>query len=355
MSEQTQETGMSRRGFLKAAALTTTAAAATGAGIAYVSSEFAGPAAVPTPANITAPVSAPAVAAPAVSPVTAQSELLSQLTAAQAENMRLQAALDAATREVDSLRQIQSQPNEALEILQADLSSANGQITALAGLVGLYEQLDKLDIGEKIVDRMGDVSEAFTELVDELPTLEEGLAFGEEMLDEFEAQIPLLETGRSWLATHLSNLDDYYVAFEQVLQEAAERVAPVLDMLQEWFDKILKWLPFGFGQTSVRVMAAVTNLIRETPKTVQEGDLNLAQPMDMWFKKTDGENETPLQKRLFKPLREQTIAKAHNTAVKTNQVKTLYDEQLVTRVSSDIESKRLIQKIIADYREKNQI
>ncbi|MCB0037768.1 MAG: twin-arginine translocation signal domain-containing protein [Anaerolineales bacterium] len=351
MSEFNQETNMNRRGFLKAAALTTAAAAATGTGVALLNTQSK-PATVSVVPNAV-PVSTAVV--PAAAPVTAQSDLLAQLAAVQAENMRLQADLDAANRSLDSMRQMQTQPNQEVEILQEELGTANMQITALAGLVGLYEQLEKLDLGDKIEDSIGFVSEAFTDLIDDLPTLAEGLAFGGQMLDEFEEHVPLLESGRSWLESHLSKISTFYGSFETVLQEVADRVGPVLDMTQQWFDKILKWLPFGLGRASVQVMAAVTELIRETPNTLQGADINVAQPLDVWLQKDNGESETHLQKRLFKPLREQALQPAQTTVTKAETAQTVYEDKIVTRLTSAVENRRIIQSLITTYRENHNI
>lgn len=352
MSEQTPQTNMNRRGFLKAAALTTAVAAATGAGAALVKPQLFQQVAAPTPMPVVSTL--PAAVSPA-GPASSSADMLAQLAAVRAENMRLQTELDAANRSLDALRQIQSQPSQETEILQEQLGMANQRITVLAGLVGLYEQLEKLDLGEKIEEGVGFVSEAFTNLTNDLPTLADGLALGQQILDEFEGHVPLLESGRSWLGNHLDKVSRYYLTFETVLQQVADSVGPVLDMLQQWFDSMLKWLPFGLGRASLEVMSAVTELMREMPNTLQGAEINIAQPLDVWLKKENSTAETPIQKRMFKPLREQTLQPAQTTVAKVETTKALYEEKIVSSLGTAVENRRIIKKLIDTYRENHNL
>lgn len=334
---------VNRRRFLEYVAWGT-AAAATGVGAGWLWPRVAGPeSAIPATA-------VPVLANPAAVSTTPNNDLYAQLVAAQAETMRLQAALDAAQRRVAAFEQAQGQPTAVEEQLTLELGQTTEKLTLLTGLLGLYEQLDRLELGDKVEAGIATMGEALTNLVADLPTVEEGVALGVARLDEFAAHVPLLESGRSWLANHTSKMAQYYALFEQMLQTAVERLDPVLDMLQSWFDDILKWLPFGMGRTAVQVMSTLTDLIRETPNTIHGTETNIAQPLDVWLKKETAESLTPIAQRLFTPLREQALQPAQNLATKTRATKQLYEDEMVVRLGAAVANRRIIQELIAQYR-----
>jgi hypothetical protein len=165
--------------------------------------------------------------------------------------------------------------------------------------------------------------------------------------------LPLLESGRSWLASHTSKVEGYYQLFEQGLQAAVERAAPLLDMLQEWFDAILRWLPFGMGRTAVQVMAHLTDLMRETPNTIAGIRTNIAQPLDVWLAKESPSSDPVFTQRLLKPLREQAIVPAQQVVSKAQAAKQVYEDEMVVRLGSAVENRRIIQQLINEYKEKH--
>ncbi len=140
------EPQVSRRGFLKAITVTGAAAIAAGAGAAALKQKPEAPATITT-AAATAPL---AIATP-VAATAPQDEILARLAAAQAENMRLQAALDAANRQLATYQLQNQDSSAAAEALNVQLSEANAQISVLAGLVALYEQLEEIDV-ETVVE-----------------------------------------------------------------------------------------------------------------------------------------------------------------------------------------------------------
>ena len=347
MSEQ-EEPNPNRRRFLQMVAWGT-AATATGVGAGWLAPKFLSGETAEIGTGTPPVVSVSTLATPSANP----SELYGQLVSCQAENMRLQAALDAANRRLTTLEQGRGEATAVELQLQQELADSTQRLTVLAGLMGLYEQLDRLELGDKVAAGIASLGEAFTNLVGDLPSLTDGLSLGSLRLDEFEGHLPLLESGRSWLASHTSKIESYYQLFEQMLQTAVERAAPLLDMLQEWFDAILRWLPFGMGRTAIQVMSALTDLMRETPNTIAGIRTNIAQPLDVWLAKESPTSAPAFTQRLVTPLREQAIQPAQQVVNKAQAAKQVYEDEMVVRLGSAVDNRRIIQQLINEYKEKH--
>jgi hypothetical protein len=280
-------------------------------------------------------------------------QLLSNLAGSQAENMRLQAELDALRREYESATATLQEQQTAGDALRLELDNANGQIGVLGGLVALYEQLDGLDVGELLSQGLGSVSTRFSELFEQTPLLADGIQSGELALADVEAHLPLLENGRQWLDAQVNKVEGFYGEVEAVLRDAVEAVGSFLEMLEKWFDSLKRWLPFGIGEKAVGVMSALTALIAETPNTVSGLNTNIAQPLDAWLARE--EDSPALQRRLIKPLREQVLTRAADTLARTETVKSTYQTEVVEPVQVALENRRAIHDAIAAYRQQHQV
>jgi hypothetical protein len=354
MPKKDDEQSVSRRSFLKAAAVTAMAATATGAGAAVLKNTTA-PAAISLSAPQPAPVATIAPVAQTI--VTgnheAAPELMAQLAAAQAENVRLQAALDAAQRSLESLQQTGNERSAEAESLSIELASATQRVSLLSGLVALYEQLESVDVGQVLDEGLAAVAVTIGDLLDKAPSLTEGIAAGQQALIELEGHIPLLENGRDWLNDHLGKLQAYYDAVKALLERTVERIGPVLEMINEWFEGVRKWLPFGIGQTAAEVVQSISNLLVETPHTLSGLTTNIVQPLDVWL--MGQADEAPLRQKLIKPLREQVLVKAGEAVEQAQQVQVAYQTRLAEPAQAVVGNQRAIREQIAEYRRQHQI
>jgi hypothetical protein len=349
MTQEYDDQHVDRRRFLKAAALTAVAATATGAGAALINKQ------APTPATITTVSSPPMISAPPPLPAASNdaAELWAKLAESQAENVRLQASLSATQSQVTSLQQQVEGKGPANEHLTMELANANQQISLLGGLVALFEQLDEVDVEGVLAEGFTAVSETITNWIDDIPTLDEGLVMGRQALDELEEHIPLLENGRIWLDSQVSKTQVYYQAIELLLQTAVEAIGPFLDMLNDWFQKVRRWLPFNMGEQAAEIMQSITNLLSETPHTITGLNTNIAQPLDVWLSRETG--ETPLQQNLVKPIRHNVFDKTSASIAKAQTLQTVYQTQLAEPTQTAVTSQRPIKDLIVAYREQHQI
>jgi hypothetical protein len=350
MGNEVKDDGISRRGFLKSVVATAALATAAGTGAAVLLDKTK-TTTITTIPNVTTyipPVSSlPAVANPA-----AANQTLAQLAAIQAENMQLRAALDAAERRVTALTQAQGS-DPAFDILQGQLTEANDRATILSGLVTLYEQLEAVDMETVVAAGLAAVGGPLTGLLDRIPTVQEGLAAGQQALAEFEVEIPLMDNGRRWLASHLQKVSGFYQLVENVLREVVETAGSFLENLGQWFQDVLRWLPFGMGDNAARIVEALTNLLAETPNTINGLHTNLVQPLDVWLD-GDGDN-MPLRRRLVKPIREQALQPAGETLSQAQAIQSTYQAQLVEPTQAAASSRQTIRAVISQYRQQHQV
>ena len=350
MANEINDEGISRRGFLKSVVATAALATAAGTGAAVLLDKGK-TTTITTVPSVTSYVPPVSNLAPVANPAAAN-QALAQLAAIQAENMQLRAALDSAERRLAAFNQVQGS-DPALGILQTQLAESSDRVTLLTGLVSLYDQLEAVNMETVVAAGIAAVGGPLTGLLDRIPSVQEGLAAGQLALAEFEEHIPLMDNGRRWLSTHLQKVSGFYQLVENVLRETVETAGSFLENLGQWFQDVLRWLPFGMGDTAARIVEALTNLLSETPNTINGLHTNLVQPLDVWL---DGEgDDMPLRRRLLKPIREQALQPAGEALGQAQAIQSTYQAQLVEPVQAVASSRQTIRDLISQYRQQHQI
>jgi hypothetical protein len=355
MSADNVSQPVNRRGFLKAAASTAVVAAAAGAGAAVLLDSGK-----PEVTSVAPPVM-PEKTVSTATVANEASDLFARLVKAQAENVRLNAELAASQRQLESARSaLVDQDLVAAEAWQRQLDEANAQVFSLgeqvnilSGLVGLYEQLEQIDLAAVAAGGIASVGGALAVLGQQAPLVSQGLEAGQVALAELEEQLPAVEEARGWLIEQTEILGRAYGMVDFALQEAVDAAGNLLQMFGEWFDGIRKWLPFGIGEKAARLVGALTGLLAETPITIAGAHENVVRPLDIWLERKDG--QTRLQRRLIKPVREQALEQA---AIAVNQVQALqgaYQAELAEPVEATVNRQRVVRDLISQYRQEHMV
>jgi hypothetical protein len=359
-----EDEGINRRSFIRNLSLAALAAGAAGTGAAIFAGKqkfgevvfTSGPSSAPVVANtLPAVQSMPAVqsAQTVIQAHEDAGQALARLAESQAENMRLQAALDAAQRELDSLRAANGDSNGMTEELSRQLAGATEQIGILSGLVTLYEELDTVDIGESIQTGLDNVSSTITGLIDGTPSLSAGIAAGQQALADVDAHLPVLEDGRYWLDAQANKLGAFYQTIELTLQNVLDSFGSFLEMVEEWFNGIRKWLPFNIGENAATVVSAISDLVAETPYTIGGVNDLVIQPLDAWLTKVD--NEPALRQTLIKPLRDQVLVEASITINRAQQVHSTYQAEVAQPAALAKLTRDEIRQRITNYRQEYEV
>lgn len=341
-----------RRSFLGAALATVTVAAVTGGTAALLLEEDPDP-----PAAIvsdSSPVAGPLATS---APDGDASYLRARLEALETENVNLRASLSAAQHQLPSSANVEAgnagesgdEWRQRVEQANAQATELAGRLAAVEGLLTMYEELEALDLAEVAAGGVAALGGALGDLIDDVPIITEGLATGRKALDEFEAQVPLVEQGRYWLEGQVAILRSALDAAETALSNVLKVGGSFMQLLNRWFEDILKWLPFGIGEGALAVMSAVSELLDHVPETLDGLRDHVAGPLDVWLER-DG-NEIRLQRRLIKPVREEALDRADSTVTRVGSVNEVYEDQLQQPVTVLVERQRLIRAQIAQYRQ----
>lgn len=358
MSQHHEDQSISRRRFLAVIGAASVASGVVGAGWAKrnlptgTTQVVVAPPAEFEPAQFDTPTVEPVVKNPAELNLAQE-----QLANAQTRNDEL---LNLVTQLQDQLSETQSSltTSEARIIeLEASLEDSTKGKAAALGLVALYEQLEDINIRESVQNGLGSMSAAWDEFVDDLPAASEGLVQARVKISEFDTQIPLFQTARTWLAIRLDLMRRENDGLYDVLASISDRVGSLLDMLGGWFDQVRGWVPSRFLDNANQVIASVTTLIAGVPVTVDGAKTNVAIALDGWFaddeQDENGERQPIIRRRLFQPLVQETLPQALSVIQKTRMAKQKYEADLVTQLSDTLIKREAIEAQIAEFRDRN--
>lgn len=350
MTDNPTQPAMTRRGFLKAVAATAAAATTVGTGAAvwYEANRPAASLPVQLPTMTSTPAGTlPTPAAPGLA--------VEEWAALQGQNLHLQLELETARQQLAALTQTQLEQQGLLQTTQAELAAAQEYAAALSGLVTLYEQLEQTDIGQVVLGGLSAVGLTLADLLDDWPSLAEGVAAGEAALSQLESDIPMLESGRRWLVAYLGRVGAYLAQVEQALAAALEKVEPFLVALGQWFEDVLSWLPFGLGARAAAVTSALTDLLAEAPSALVEAQIRLIAPLERWLGPEGEQNPPPLVSQVIHPLRQQALRPAQSVMTKGETLAHSYHTQLRLPAEQLLPLRQAVRDQIAAYREAHQL
>jgi len=348
MTSDTLETGINRRRFLKASVAAAAAATVAGAGAAILRDKQPVIKASPRPQRFQQPTTLAPYSNPEAD------ELFGQLASAQAENVRLQSQLNITKRQLEDRQSSVSARNLDESVsLRSGLDDMSLQVGVLSGLVALYNQLDDIDLDDIVSDGLATMEEAIEELVDNVPTIAEGLQMGQAALDDLEEHIPILEDGRDWLDDQLGSFDSYYGVVVRSLRRIVGEGGSFIQMLDEWFQGIRKWLPFGIGSKAAEVIGAFSDLTAEIPDALAGINDNVIQPLEVWLAKEG--DQTAIQKNIIAPVRNLALEPAAQAMENTETLKTTYHITLATPARLKMDRKQAIRKSINEYRQTHEL
>ena len=355
MTKEIDRKKVNRRGFVKAAIVTAAAAASSGAAAGLLLKDRPK---TPEPIQIN---SLTQTVDKLPSSALKQTELQAQLTALHAENSRLNIRLSATQSELDLARRMSSKTPEnnddawRLHLEEANSKAANlgEEVEVLRGLVTLYEQLDEVNLPAIVGTGLATVGSMMDGLMSDVPLVREGLEAGQQALTELEEQLPKIEDGQHWLANRIDLLGNAYEAVEQALKNALGATDSFIQLLNRWFQDMLRWLPFGLGDKASNVMQALSDLLADIPETLAEFENRVNAPLNLWL--ADDEGQPRLQRRLIKPVRENALDKASNTVDHVETLQSIYQSTLNEPVATATKQQEVISQQISQYRQQHQL
>jgi hypothetical protein len=225
------------------------------------------------------------------------------------------------------------------------------EVSLLAGLVALYEQFDTVDLEALASEGVNTVGSILAGVMEEVPAVAEGIQAGRDALDDLEEQIPALEAGHLWLQDRVAVLGRSFSDVEVALENVVGIAGSFLQKLNQWFQDILRWLPFGIGDRTNATMGVIATLLDSVPDTIDGLQTQVSDPLAFWFGR-DGP-ETRIQEQVIRPVRNEALDKAAVTVTQIESLDAVYQSRLAQPVAEAIEQQRLIREQITAFREAN--
>ena len=353
MANSARINGIDRREFLKAAGLTAVVASTAGTAAAMLVEQ--------NNKTLLPPPKIPTTDLLESNQTGRLANLVSDLMTTQIENARLRTELQAAERklELSALGQ-DGQEDQVARTLQSQLDESTSQnnalttkVTVLGGLLALYEQLESVDLSTIAEEGVSSVEEFFGDIVDQVPTAQEGLLLGQQAMDQLESEIPALETGRQWLVEQFNTIGDRFNGLELALKSSVKASGTTLQLLGEWFQSLMKWLPFGIGDSAAATMDNISQLMDEILNTEQGLDSKLVTALDNLLDQ-DGE-VTALQSQVINPVRDQAIAPAKKVINQTAELQTVLESELIDPLTLAAGQRSDYRDLIAEFRQSHQV
>jgi hypothetical protein len=233
--------------------------------------------------------------------------------------------------------------------LEARLASSDGQLGVLGGLVALYGQLDDLELDEVVEGGLNELGFWVGQALSHLPGLRRGLATADRALGQFEASLPTLEEGITWLRGVINRLADGLQVMEDRLEETVEPLQPLAGKLADFAAKILGWVPFGVGKRVERGLDGMVGVLTHVPELVRSVDGELLAPLGEWFSADD--KRPAIESGLLEPVKEEALRPAGRLAADVEVVDQQLTEKLTDPVRSRLRARQPVREEISRYRE----
>ena len=353
MANSASITGIDRREFLKAAGLTAVVASTAGTAAAMLVEQ--------NNKTLLPPPKIPTADLLESNQTGHLANLVSDLMTSQIENARLRTELQATKRKLElSVLSRDGQEDRVAKTFQSQLDESTSQnnalttkVTVLAGLLALYEQLESVDLSTIAEEGVFSVEEFLGDILDQVPAAQEGLLIGQQAMDQLESEIPALESGRQWLVEQFNIIGDRFNGLELALKSSVKANGTTLQLLGEWFQSLMKWLPFGIGDSAAATMDNISQLMDEILNTEQGLDSKLVSALDNLLDQ-DGE-VTALQSQVINPVRNQAIAPAKKVINQTTELQTVLESNLIDPLTLAAGQRNGYRELIAEFRQSHQV
>lgn len=276
------------------------------------------------------------------------------------------AQLDQANEEIVSLRAslsevsqqklaLQSQLDAALNDLagtRTQLDTVQRQAGLLAGLVGLYEQLDGIRLDETVQNGLAAAAAQIDNAVQHSAVVQAGVTAAHGALDALQAALPQAKSWMEWLGAATGWVVERMHEVQVALGDTVAASRAFTEMLGAFFMKILSLLPFGWGDPIKRGLDSIGVLLNGLPEMATGiNDYMLPQVAGMF----NPDDPQYLATTVVTPVKDNALAPAATLAQDVTNTQATYTSQLATPAQDAIGRVAAKRGEIAAYRQANNI
>ncbi len=166
----------------------------------------------------------------------------------------------------------------------ASLADKELEILKLRALVGLYENLEKVGIDAIIATGMNVLQVAFETVKTGVRLARDGITAAETALKNFQTMLDSLQSAADLATRALTELARKLQAAESFVVAMLGTALPLAEAIANFFNELIKKIPFGVGAEISRAISALIELIRAVPATLDTLLTQLLKPLrDMFF------------------------------------------------------------------------
>jgi hypothetical protein len=342
------ESVLSRRFFIKLALL----GGATAAGAAALKVAQTPLAGAPVTAQLGALPGGAVVQTAAGDQSARIAELLAELDRANGEIVGLRGSLSDSSQQVLDLQGQLGGTQNVLSTTRDELAQSVQNNQLLRGLVGLYEQLDAIDLDNTVLGGLAAAGEQLGNALDHSAVVQAGVDVAHQALDTFEQAFPPVKAGLDWLGAVIAWLTERVHGIETTIGQTVAAGRAFSDMLGAFFIKILSLLPFGWGDPIKNGLDAIGVLLNGVPTVAQGVDDYVLAPLNRWFDPQHPEN---ISATVIAPVKQQALDPAAVLVTKVASAQSAYAEQLDAPARTAVSQRQNTREQIARYRQDNQV
>lgn len=242
---------------------------------------------------------------------------------------------------------------EAQAELQSAQEAAAADIARLEGLVGLYENLEKVGLDAILQTGMMAMALPLEAVEAGARILKKGLDWAEQALITLAEALPTAQESLVWLEEQVSSVAGAISQVEASIGQALERAtqSAIGQAMQDFGRMVLDRLPFGLGGGIREVLDGLVELVTSVDELVMGINTRLLEPLRQnWF---SAEQDEGLAASLVDPLVENVLDPLEAHLGNLSVLADTWQAELMAPTQRALAERKRLRKEITDYKEEH--
>jgi len=229
---------------------------------------------------------------------------------------------------------------------------SEAELIKLRGLMGLYEQLERVGIDAILSTGIVVLTASLEGLEAGIVVLEKGVSLVDAGVTAFENSFPTIRRGLRVVESLFTSMENRVTQLQEAMSEIQEVVSPLSDAVGSFLSSLVARIP-GVGPAILDTLDRISELIGSLPDAIGEVRAKLVEPLrEEWF--TDDE-ESGLKGRLLNPLQEELLEPLEEFLGNLADGIDVWQQQLIDPVEAALSEREFIRQQIAEYKEREEI
>jgi hypothetical protein len=212
------------------------------------------------------------------------------------------------SRSTEQMAEIEARLRVQAEAELAETSAAlRGRIRRLEQELALYRALERTGLDNLIMALLDTWDEIWRGVRGLVAGLRDGVDTVDRTLQQWDERLTRLRAATRFWGGLLGGVEEKVEGLRQLLGGIIRYTAPIGETVQGLFDRLLEWIPFGWGTGLRQGAEGVVGVMSGLPVLLQQSHEQILDPLtDEWVAEEEGLNGglfRPLRMTLLMPLR----------------------------------------------------